>query len=273
MATPDSEPLLRGSLDRTKRVLLESAADDAPDPRARDRMLAALAAAPAPSESGGRLRWLRRGGHSVYGTGVVFVLAAGAALWGVASWTSHSTSTGEAGVVGAPPPGTEPTRDAVPPPSPSETAASAIPLVTPDALPSASALERRRRVKHGAPGRVEAPAPGPEVEPEAHGSSLAREIAQVEAARTSLAAGDSARTLAILDRYDREFPSGAFAVEVAVLRIEALARAGRTDDARRLGTRFLAAHRQGAFARRVAITLEAMSAPVTRTPPSDPRSE
>ncbi|MDF2695479.1 MAG: hypothetical protein K0S65_3862, partial [Labilithrix sp.] len=34
-----------------------------------------------------------------------------------------------------------------------------------------------------------------------------------------------------------------------------LARAGRPDEARRLGSRFLAEHHEGAFARRVAATL------------------
>ena len=80
-------------------------------------------------------------------------------------------------------------------------------------------------------------------------------------ARSALAAGDAARTLEILDSYESEFPSGAFSVEVSVLRVEALARAGRMDEARRLGQRFLQQHPHGLFARRVASTLGVVNSP------------
>ena len=77
------------------------------------------------------------------------------------------------------------------------------------------------------------------------------------AARSALAAGDATRSLAVLDAYEAEFPNGAFSVEVSVLRVEALARAGRMTEARRLGERFLRQHPNGLFARRVASTLAA----------------
>jgi hypothetical protein len=85
-----------------------------------------------------------------------------------------------------------------------------------------------------------------------------REIQAVEAARTSLSAGNAGPSLSILDEYNREFPKGAFSVEVSVLRVEALARVGRTSEAKALGKRFLESHREGAFARRVASTLDSL---------------
>jgi hypothetical protein len=250
VARSDSEPLLRGSINDTARSLLESAKDDAPDSGARDRMLSALAA--APSETGGRLRELvRAGGPSIHGLAVVLVLSAGAALAVSASWDSRSAS-GEL----SPPAQSEAAAPlaSVAPTNVSGNVPPAIPVVTLEALPSVPASEPNPSPKV-APKRTQ-PAPGQRATSRPQESTLAREIAQVEAARTSLAAGDAARTLVILDQYDREFPTGAFAVEISVLRIEALARAGRTDEARRLGSEFLATHRQGAFARRVAITLD-----------------
>ena len=75
------------------------------------------------------------------------------------------------------------------------------------------------------------------------------------AARSALAAGDTARTLELLDSYESEFPAGTFSMEVSALRVEALARSGRMAEARRLGERFLQQHPHGLLASRVASTL------------------
>ncbi|MBX3207137.1 MAG: hypothetical protein KF764_18970 [Labilithrix sp.] len=197
---------------------------------------------------------LRKGGYYVHGIGAALVLSGAAAL--VVATSSESPPAH--GRIEAP---AGSSTDAVLATAPAQASiddgtASAIPIVTPEALPSAPAADT-----HGGPriaptkqGRhaVEGETPPPA----AHASTLALEIAQVEATRAALAAGDAKKTLALLDQYDREFPAGAFAVEVSVLRIEALTRAERTDEARRLGSRFLAEHRQGAFARRVSIALD-----------------
>jgi hypothetical protein len=258
VTTSDSEPLLRGSINDTARSLLESAKDDVPDSNARARMLAALAAAPAAPEGGGRLRQLlRSGGYYVHGVGALLILSGVAALMMAMSSDSHVAS-----------------RERVAPASSATVSAivlaasadlgdkEAVAIVTPDALPSAPVVDRAAVVegkvvpKVALTKAVKHPAQTPPSTPDAHESTLAREIAQVEAARLALAAGNVTRTLSLLDQYDREFPTGAFAVEISVLRIEALARAGRSEEARRLGTQFLARHRQGAFARRVAATLD-----------------
>lgn len=260
MATSDSEPLLRGSVKDTARGLLDSARDDAPETGARDRMLVALAA--TPPTSGSRLREaLRAGSPSVYGLAIVLVLSTGASLAVLStSWRSRST-------VSVVPPSRElaaPLESAVPVHDMGNDMANTpapgvMPVVALDTLPDAPISEPvanprapSKWSQHAAPA-LSAP-PGPRE------STLAREIAKVEAARASLKAGDARSTLTTLDEYDREFPTGAFAVEIAVLRIEALARADRTDEARRLGTEFLTTHRHGAFARRVAITLEGTNA-------------
>lgn len=258
VAAQDPEPLLRGSTNETARSLLASGREDAPDPNARDRMLAALAAAPAAPESGGGLRQLlRSGGYYVHGIGAALILSGGAALvFGTSSDRRLASAENEVPVASVPA-----VAVAAPVSATADEEAIAIPTLTPDALPSVAAVEPTAAPRGAPPKRgghvgghvAEAPPSAPE-------STLAREIAQVEAARTSLAAGAATKTLSLLDQYEREFPTGAFAVEVAVLRIEALARAGRTDEARRLGSQFLATHRRGAFARRVAITLESTNA-------------
>ncbi|MBN9163502.1 MAG: hypothetical protein BGO98_24625 [Myxococcales bacterium 68-20] len=254
MSSSDFEPLLRGSLDETARTLLESTKDDAPDPNARARMLSALAGAPASPDGGGRLsQLLRRSGHYLHGAGAVLVLS-GAATLVVATSFDAPPARGQSDA-----PARSPADAAIAPPEPAplgDGTASAIPIVTPHALPSAPVAQTNAGAKVAPPKRVKHATQAPLSPPESRVSTLSLEIAQVEATRAALAAGDATRTLALLDQYDREFPTGAFAVEVAVLRIEALARAGRTDEARRLGTRFLSEHRMGAFARRVTIALE-----------------
>jgi hypothetical protein len=269
VSSSDFEPLLRGALDDTARVLLESTKDDAPDPNACARMLSALANAPAGPDVDGRLnQLLRTGGYYVHGVGAVLILS-GAAAFVVATSSDSPPAHGRIDASA----GSAPDAAIAPPAmaSMNDSTASAVPIMTPDALLGASAAETNAGPTAALPKQVKHAAQGPVRPPAARASTLSLEIAQVEAARASLAAGDATRTLALLDRYDREFPNGVFAVDVSVLRIEALARAGRTDEARRLGTRFLAEHRQGAFARRVAIALDNANARFPTARASDPR--
>ncbi len=269
MSQLDSERILSAPIDETERILLESAKDDAPDLRARDRMLAALAAAPAPTAT--RVREaLRAGGASSYVGALALLAAVAAVAVAIATpWETHS-------MVGTPPPAQPsvagPAITTAAPPPVLDDGPSAVPLLTPDLLPSVP-RPKIAAPKSAAPKRMALPAPEPSADSEPRPSSLSREIVEIEAARTSLAAGDAAKTLVTLDRYDRDFPKGAFAVESSVLRIEALARSGRTDEARRLGTRFLETHRNGAFSRRVAITLESMTPHRTGTPVLDSSGE
>ncbi len=243
MTNFEFEPLLRGAASERERSLLESAKDDASRPGSREQMLAALGVPTVAACERWSDRLVRISGSS-YVHGVALVLV-GAAIGVAFLATSERTpSTGD--------PPTEVAALAVPMATAgidhveNDDLAKA-PVITPGSLPNAPALD--------APPRRAAP-----VGAGASASSdvLDREIARVEAARAALGSNEPTKTLQLLDSYDRDFPHGAFSVEVSVLRIEALARAGRTDEARRLGSRFLAEHHEGAFARRVTATLAKM---------------
>jgi hypothetical protein len=73
-------------------------------------------------------------------------------------------------------------------------------------------------------------------------SHLALEIVAIDGAKRTLAAGDAAAVLAKMDAYDAAFPQGMLAAEANALRIEALVRLGRRDDARAELGRFRAKH-------------------------------
>jgi hypothetical protein len=88
---------------------------------------------------------------------------------------------------------------------------------------------------------VESPAPQP---------SLAKELAVLDEARKALGS-DPARALALVDQHDKGFPGGALGQEATVLRIDALARLGRTGEAKTLAQTFVAAHPDSPNAARV----------------------
>ncbi len=247
METPDLEPLLHGEATEAERSLLELAKRDAARPGARDEMLAALGLpiVPAPDRFAVRFgRLLGSSGGSLL-HGVLLALFIGAVTGAAVMFGSSSESASEPSVP------SDLRESSLRAPSPAEGSVrpddlASAPVVTPDSLPSASAPPAKAGAATGAVSSTD---------------TLAREIARVEAARTALERNEAARAMELLDAYEREFSRGAFAVEVSVLRIEALAQVGKTDEARRLGARFLAEHRQGAFARRVATTLDALPAP------------
>ena len=65
-------------------------------------------------------------------------------------------------------------------------------------------------------------------------SRLSVEIAVIDAAKRALAGGDAAEALRQLDAYRAAFPAGTLAAEATALRIDAMARAGRRQEARAL---------------------------------------
>jgi hypothetical protein len=83
-------------------------------------------------------------------------------------------------------------------------------------------------------------------------ADLRDQIALVDAARAALSVGAGDRTLDLLRQYQNKYPSGSFRPEVAALKIEALAKLGRSAEARALGERFVADHRGTPLADRVA---------------------
>jgi hypothetical protein len=70
-------------------------------------------------------------------------------------------------------------------------------------------------------------------------SALAHEVARIDEARLALRGGDAAAALAALARYDEERQTGVLDREAAVLRIEALRRAGKANEAKGHARRYL----------------------------------
>ena len=106
-------------------------------------------------------------------------------------------------------------------------------------------------------GEVAEPAPSPTVAiPRGHVATamgdLRDEIAYVDAAQTAMSSGDGRRALEILGRYRDKYPSGSFRPEATAIRIEALMKLSRQDEARALATRFVGENRGSLLARRVA---------------------
>lgn len=278
MSNSEFEPLLATTASDAERRLLRSAKADASNPGAREAMLAALGVpVQAPSERW--LEWLKRhrGVSAVHGVALALLVGAGASV--AFSVLGSSTPPAVAGshtadVSGSPEaPSVRPeapvVRDEVL--APAETAATRLapPIdsttasvgVRPQSLPVARPATSPR-------GRTSASA----VPTPSSGDALEREIERIEAARTALRRDRAEETLRVLDAYDRDFPRGAFAIEVSVLRIEALVRAKRLSEARGLGERFLAEHREGAFARRVESTLAAAHGATSATEDAPPHS-
>jgi hypothetical protein len=80
---------------------------------------------------------------------------------------------------------------------------------------------------------------------------LAAEVSAIDQARTVAAAHDPARTLALLDTYQRQFPNGSLQPEAQLLRIEALIQRGQRAQALPIARRLLEAAPDGPLAERI----------------------
>ncbi len=141
-----------------------------------------------------------------------------------------------------------------------------------EGVPIPAAVQEPEQVMHvdELPSATPAPKPAATRPPqETSGSSLEEELALVEIARSSLAHGDPAGCLRMLGGYDRRFRSGLLADEVAAMRIEALLARGERQQARSLGSAFLAANPDSPYAARIQSILAA-TAPL---PPSAKESD
>ncbi len=264
--TYDGLPL---SAEGLERFVLDTARDDIPSSEAKARLLASTDALLGDvHESAGR-RWLS--GRA--GQFVGLTLLAGGALV-AALVRSNAASSSETRFLVAP----VSTHAALTEPSPEESPAPMrraldVPMASPE--PAATSSDRpasaRSPERRGSSATARATAQGTRSTStnERSRSTLDREIARITAVRGELAAGAPERALAELAAYESEFPTGAFKVEVVVLRIEALVRSGRTAEAHRLGERFLAQRPHGASARRVRLTLNSTAPPDDDRSPSD----
>jgi hypothetical protein len=223
----DPQRLLRWHSERgdgLEAALLGSARRDEPPAGSKVRLLATLGVAAGAASA------VSAGTAAGAGTGTAAGAApAGAhgalgALGMVGKWValgavSATVAVGTARVVTAP----------APPPSVTVVArpVSAAVAVAPASAPAV------------APAPASAPAPAPASAPGTAFPPLSAELPFIDLARSSLAKGLPGYALSSLDTYDLRFPHARLAEEARVLRIEALVKLGRTDDARVVADRFL----------------------------------
>ncbi|CAN95670.1 MULTISPECIES: hypothetical protein [Sorangium] len=87
--------------------------------------------------------------------------------------------------------------------------------------------------------------------PSGTGAALEAELGALDAARTMLASGNARGALSLLDAYSRTHPRGRLSLEAEVLRIDALAKSGRSDAASQRAAAFLRRHPNSVLASRV----------------------
>jgi hypothetical protein len=80
---------------------------------------------------------------------------------------------------------------------------------------------------------------------------LTAELNALDAARSALAAGNALSALSLLDAYAHTYPHGRLGVEAEVLRIDALAKSGQSDAAKKRAEAFLRRYPNSVLASRV----------------------
>ena len=110
-------------------------------------------------------------------------------------------------------------------------------LLVPSDLEMPAVTSRAPVARTGAP----APASRPLVRA-SEAVSLAQELAALDAARSTLARGDAQGALLLLDGYAKTCPQGRLKLEAEMLRIDALAKSGQTQTAKRHAEAFLRRH-------------------------------
>jgi hypothetical protein len=266
------ERLKDGEATDFERFLLDSAEDEAPSPELRNRVLAGLgvaAAAAAAASTGqsaasGALTGGAGGASGAGGVGlaaasgavkavvlkVVLVLAAVGAGAGLAGVALRMVSDSPAARAPEPMPVVVEALPVVPGPS------VEVPAAPPEGItaapPERVAPRRKARdvaMSPRASASVQEPLPAKE-------STVASEVAALDRARSALSAGDPARTLSELVKYDAAFPNGALRQEKTMLEVRALLAAGQRQNARRRVDAFLAAHPDSAQAARLRSLVE-----------------
>lgn len=91
----------------------------------------------------------------------------------------------------------------------------------------------------------------PGATPSAESAALQAELDALDAARSALSSGNAQGALSLLDTYTREHPRGRLRLEAEVLRIDALAKSGRSDAAAQRAQAFLRRHPNSVLASRV----------------------
>jgi hypothetical protein len=109
----------------------------------------------------------------------------------------------------------------------------------------------REQVPNENEARAPVPVPVPTKNTAKLSLSIARETADLDAARVALREGSARRALKALDHYSHAHPRGVLRPEATVLRIEALLRSPDSAKGQRLGSDFLNAHPESPYAARV----------------------
>jgi hypothetical protein len=113
------------------------------------------------------------------------------------------------------------------------------------------------------PAVVEAPvspAPRATASAEPDNRSLAGERALLDVARTALANGDSAKALSAVLRHERTYPNGLLVEEREAIAVKALVAAGRADEARARGARYVKRFPSGLMRPAVEAALQSLPA-------------
>ncbi len=215
--------------------LLRAWEDEKPDPAARARVLAALGVGTAlpigaTAATNGAAKAAasiapKAGGVALSLTTkalLVTTLLAGTAI-GVNHFRAHEAPTPAKAAPRAVTTAEAPA--ALAPPA----ASAAPPSLAVEALPVATIDPSRTARHHADPAPSSAPPP-----------ALAQQIAELDRARGALAAGDAPGAERLALACERRFPDGALRQEAEVVRIDAIARQGDADRARRAAESFLA---------------------------------
>lgn len=130
--------------------------------------------------------------------------------------------------------------------------ASAGPLPSPVVVTPPSAIALAAEVASVEPAPEPTKPEKPSAPPKTSADSALRdELALLDSARGAIARGDTAAALAALGQHGQRFPRGYLGSEAAVLRVEALVKAGRRAEADAEGDRLLAREPNGPQAQRV----------------------
>jgi hypothetical protein len=238
----DFDRLVETSPHPLTRKLLGVGLEDAPAPSAAPRVAAALGlslgVAAAPAAAGSAIA------AGMLGSGPASLGVASVAKWLGMGLLAGTVVSGGAAVL-------RPRGPALARPSVTATAAPASPAHAPKEVPEApeTALATEATLAPDRPRapasvtRRAVPAAATSATPVAtlpdQASALAHEVARIDEARLALRGGNSGGALAALARYDEERQTRVLDREAAVLRIEALRRAGKTDEAKGHARRYL----------------------------------
>ncbi len=233
-----------------ERRVLEESAHEEPSPELRDRMARALGVSAAAVASSAALAKTAAAATKTVAAASAKV-AAGAGATPVLPWMAVGVlGLALAGaIVGARAWKTSPS----PQPAPAVKASA-----LESAAESAPAVPAPSLAAEPAPSAVAPPRPESAVVPAGRRLRLAsvptdvrEQTALVDAARDAVASGAADKALGLLRLYQDKYPGGVFRPEAAALRIEALARLGRSAEAHALANRFVAEYGDGPLTDRV----------------------